>query len=231
MSAGPGTAERAVTGWLDALPRYHLIKGEKLPWPYWCPLDALATALHPEPTRSQTEIIRRAVLRLADRGRVETGHGGPGTWMDTWPAGVGKVPVRRRVLVLRPMPTEAERAAEQAHRQAEADEHHQYVVDRYNLKPAPVVTRPAGLGSATLSELVWEVARRLDAIGPPTVERGFGWRSPELEELLEGRGPLRGYGGHHDATGVPDVAIMPASEAQQLLSDDDEDDNEDEEDQ
>ena len=80
------------------------------------------------------------------------------------------------------------------------------------------------LGSATLAELVWEVARRLDAIGPPAdiseYESSHRWVNPELEALTtyHGTGPLRGYSGHHSASGVPDVCIMPASEAHELIS-------------
>ena len=77
----------------------------------------------------------------------------------------------------------------------------------------------AGLGDATLAELVWEVAGRLDRLGPPVIYL-YQRIDPELEELTiyNGTGPLRGYRGFHSPVGTPDVVIMPASEARELLN-------------
>ena len=77
----------------------------------------------------------------------------------------------------------------------------------------------AGLGDATLAELVWEVAGRLDRLGQPVIYV-YERTDPELEELTvyNGTGPLRGYRGFHSPVGTPDVVIIPASEAHELLS-------------
>ncbi len=76
----------------------------------------------------------------------------------------------------------------------------------------------ADVSGATLAELIWEVAGRLDRLGPPVIYL-FDRTDPELEELTvyNGTGPVRGYRGFHSPVGTPDVVIMPASEAHQLL--------------
>lgn len=81
----------------------------------------------------------------------------------------------------------------------------------------------ADVSSATLAELIWEVAGRLDRLGPPVIYL-FERTDPELEELTvyNGTGPLRGYRGFHSPVGTPDVVIMPASEAHELIGGKDE---------
>ena len=77
----------------------------------------------------------------------------------------------------------------------------------------------ADVSSATLAELIWEVAQRLDQLGPPVIYL-FERTDPELEELTvyNGNGPLRGYRGFHSPVGTPDVVIMPAGEAHEMIS-------------
>ncbi len=76
----------------------------------------------------------------------------------------------------------------------------------------------ADVSGATLAELIWEVAGRLDRLGPPVISL-FARTDPELVEMTvyNGTGPVRGYRGFHSPVGTPDVVIMPASEAHQLL--------------
>ena len=76
-------------------------------------------------------------------------------------------------------------------------------------RPGRRHARRAGLG----------VAGRLDRLGPPVIYL-YQRIDPELEELTiyNGNGPLRGYRGFHSPVGTPDVVIMPASEARELLN-------------
>jgi hypothetical protein len=75
----------------------------------------------------------------------------------------------------------------------------------------------AGLGDATPAELVWEVAGRLDRLGPPVIYL-YERTDPGLEELTVYKAPaLARLPWVPLPVGTPDVVIMPASEAHELL--------------
>ena len=90
MRGGFGSRERHVLdvcrGWAAAEPS---------PGWRWVPMDALAS---PGSGRSEREVLRRAVYRLAERGLVERGTTGYKTWLrrhhagEAWSSGAAAEP-------------------------------------------------------------------------------------------------------------------------------------------
>lgn len=137
MSRGHGSLQRKILDYLDGCPRrHHQGRGDwqrECPWPPWTTIVALAGRLYaPDPyvtpTRSQVEATRQAVQRLRAEGLAELGYVPRETSITvrvprnerylTWD-GCRAVDGLRRFLAVRPVLTDAERAAEQADQDAQ----------------------------------------------------------------------------------------------------------------
>lgn len=140
MSRGHGSLQRKIIAYLDACPRRHS-QGygnhwRECAWPPWTVVHYLAGRLYapddPDPyvtpTRSQVEATRQAVQRLRAEGLAELGYVPRETSITvrvprnerylTWD-GCRAVDGLRRFLAVRPVLTDAERAAEQADQDAQ----------------------------------------------------------------------------------------------------------------
>ena len=135
MSRGPGAVERAITGYLAAEPREHLIRvwqglgqgycNDVRPWPSWTPLEVITRSILGEPDRARLQSARRAAKRIAARGEAEAEVRPPEEWRDTLRADGTRIEVHRWQFAIRPVLTETERTAEQAYWKAKRDAHHE----------------------------------------------------------------------------------------------------------